>query len=344
MKKKFLLCSLIVIPFLANCNNGGIDMPKSPFDDHYARIGMQGVYGKTDDMSQADYNAIKTYINAPNSKDVNVKSYHRQEEIRDLKYAYFGKESSTISQCSMTSRSEDLTRYKNRVFINTDVTDQQIQQANGGIQKTKLALTDYTFDSNYDKETLANKYIERIKTKNNDETEVVTEPVHETEYGDEQIYQIFGLKPYNSRIKSHFIEDGEYKFKLLANNNNAVYYMTKNEKDDPRYLIKEGYSLFSDFHTTMGRSYKAQDNYFYEGILEKYKYEGEETFRFTHFRFYHELLILSKSIDGSGVPVLYLDKPVLIEFSETTYSNIEYAKEEDLDTYTDPIPPGPSEN
>lgn len=332
MKKSLVLFSLIIVPFLASCQSTSIDMPKSPFDDHYTRIGMRGEYEMTGEMNPTDYSAIKSYINSENNKDVDVASYHRQEETRDLKYAYFGRESSTISQCSMTSHSEDLKRYQNRVFINTDVTDQQIQTANGGIQKDKLTLTDYTFDTKYKQlDQSLSKYSERIENKKNDEELKVTEPIKEQSYSDP--YEVFGLKPFNSRIKSHFIEDDDYKFKLLANENNAVYY-----KHNDQYLIKEGYSLFPDFHTTMGRQYKAQENYFYEGLLEKYTKDGVETFRFTHFRFYHELLILSKSIDGSGVPILYLDKPVLIEFSETTYSDIKYEKEENLEPYTEDMP------
>lgn len=347
MNKRLVLLTIFALPLLASCNKSSIDMPKSPFDDHYHRIGMKGEYAKADDMTVAEYNAIKEYVNTE-GEDKYVSSYHRQEEIRDLKYAYFGKESSTISQCSMTSHNEDLKRYYNRVFINNDVTDKQIQTANGGIQKTKSTLVDYTFDTTYEsieQEAIppSGNYAERIRTTNNNEPEIITEPVPVTSYTSNEVYKLFGLKPFNSRIRSHFATEPDpttgYDFRLLGDNNNAVYFKTK----DNKYLIKEGYSLFSEFHTTMGRSYKAQDNYFYEGLLED---DDNNSYRFTHFRFYHELLILSKSIDGSGVPVIYLDKPVLIEFSETTYSDIQYVDEEkSLPHYENdpPMPPHPTE-
>lgn len=334
MKKPLVLFSLFIVPLLASCNKGSIDMPNSPFDDHYVRIGMVGEYNKTDDMKQGDYNAIKAYINDPNNtKDVNVASYHQQQEDRDLKYAYFGEESSTISQCSMTSQNIDLQRYSNRISVTNNVNEQQIQTAKSGIQKSKSTLTDYTFD-NEKKAQDAGNYTEIIETKNNDEEPKVTKADSGSYSSEDEIYTLFGLKPFNGHIRSHFAKDGEEGFHLLANDNKAVYF-----KSNDLYLIKEGYSLFPEYHTTMGRSYKAQENYFYEGLLEKVGSGADVTFRFTHFRFYHELLILSKAIDGTGVPVLYLDKPVLIEYSETTYSDIKYFdNESDLPTYTGDIP------
>ncbi|MCQ2792708.1 MAG: hypothetical protein MJ208_04230 [Bacilli bacterium] len=334
MKKHLTLISLLFLPLLASCNQSNIEMPKSPFDDSYQRIGMTGEYVIKNGLTQEEYNGIKASITVnPETRDVDVASYHIEQEDRDLKYAYFGDESSSISQCTMTSNNQDLTRYKNNVFINNNVTDKQVQVKNGGIVKTKSTLMDYTFDTNYlnlPKEN--NKYARRLSTKNNDDPEEVTEPTPETSYDSQdpnQVYDIFALKPFTGHIAHHFTDD----FKLLGDN--AVYGKT----EDGKYIIKEGHSNYQDFQTTMGRSYKAQDNYFYEGVLENYQDQGKTKYHFTHFRFYHELLILSKACDGTGVPILYLDHPVLIEFNETIYSNITYKPVTSLDNYTGEIPP-----
>lgn len=303
---------------LFSCAKPSIDMPKSPFEDSYTRIGMKGEFDITDTMPQKDYNEIKKYVSE--GEDDKVTHYIRQEESRDLKYAYFGQESSTISQCSMASINESGFRYPNKVTISSNITDQQIQSANSGIIKTSASSSDYSFDDTYPHNEMTYS-LRRVK-KNNDESAVVTEPIKEKTYSEGQLESIFGLTPFVSRIKSHFlpstIRDIQYEFKLLGDNNKAIYGMSGD-----KYLIKEGYSIFPDFKTTMGRTYKAEDNFFYEGLLEKYEVaSGNEVtyaYRFTNFRFYHELLILSKAFDGTGVPILYLDKPVLIEYSEVKY-------------------------
>lgn len=322
---------------LFSCAKPSIDTPESPFEDPYVRIGMRGEFDITDSMPQKDYNEIKKYVNDEESKDIDVARYKRQEESRDLKYAYFGQESSTISQCSMVSIDENGYRYNNNVSISDTITNQQIQSANSGIIKTASSLTDYTFDDSYPhKSNETSTYSQRRKRKNNDEPETVTSLTTGKEYDledEEKVDSIFGQSPYVSRIKSHFlpsmVRDVPYEFKLLADDNKAIYGMSNG-----KYLIREGYSIFPDFKTTMGRSYKAEDNFFYEGLLEKYEKDDEDVYRFTNFRFYHELLILSKAFDGTGVPILYLDKPVLIEYSEIKYE-ISYEK---LGNYSGEIP------
>ena len=335
MRKTILLFPLLVLPLLLSCNNSNINMPLSPFaDDHYQRIGMDGQYKIAESMSEDEFNSIKNYIKDEDAKDGNVASYHIQQENRDLKHAYFGNESSAISQCSLTSISENLNRYNNRVTIDDIVTNKEVQTANGGIQKTQSLSTSYTFDSNYYLEEFSalKKYQKRLKTKINNESEEVKQELDETEYTEDldKLYDIFGLKPFTTRIKSHFVQTDKYKFELLGNA--AVYGKTS----DGKYLIKEGYSLFDNFSTTMGRTYKSVNNYFYEGLLDKI---GSDYY-FVKFRFYRELLILSKSFDGSSVPIIYLEKPVLVEFDETTYSDITYFNNEttDLPKYTQTIP------
>lgn len=336
----------MLIPFLASCDTSRVNTPNSPFkDDKYVRIGMKsdGHHKIDKNMSNEEYNELKTYINDKTQTDENVITYHRQQEDRDLKYAYFGKESSTISQCTLTSISEDLNRFSNRVRTDTSVTNKEVQTANGGIQKTKSTVTEYVFDSDYKSNPFieSEKYQIRRATKINSEEQVVEQVQEETDYNPEDetfLYETFGLRPFTRRIKSHFPTDWE--FQLLADNNNAVYGKTS----DGKYVIKEGYSHFVDYSTTMGRTYKAVDNYFYEGLLERYKVPGSEDeykYRFLDFRFYHELLILSKAFSSEGsIPILYLEKPALIEFSETTYSDITYCDEGEsmFPRYTKTIP------
>ena len=347
MKKHLILSSLILIPFLASCDTSRVNTPNSPFkDDKYVRIGMRGKYRIDNPLNNDEYNELKNYINDTEVKDINVVSYHQQQEDRDLKYAYFGKESSTFSQCTLTSVSEDLSRYRNRVFTDNVETNKEIQIAGSNIQKTKSLVTNYTFDLGYDDTKLANKYKIHVKTKIEGEDEKVEEEKGETSYEDKDVYDIFGLKPYTLRIKGHFPKPDPEKpdpnlFKLLGDN--AVY----GKDSDGNYVIREGHSDFINYSTTMGRTYKAVDNYFYEGVLERYKVptssNDEETYsyRFLDFRFYHELLILSKAFSSEGsIPILYLEKPALIEFSETTYSDITYCDkgEEEFELYDKEIP------
>ena len=349
MKKHLILSSLILIPLLASCDTSRVNTPNSPFkDDKYVRIGMRtdGHHKIDENMSNEDYNELKSYINDKTQIDENVVEYHRQQEDRDLKYAYFGKESSAISQCTLTSIDEYLNRYSNRVRTDTSVTNKAIQTANGGIQKTKSTVTEYVFDSNYSSDPFeeSKKYEIRRATKTNSEEQVVEQVQSPTEYDPDSktfLYETFGLKPFTSRIKSHFPE--ELEFKLLGDSNNAVY----GKNSEGKYIIKEGHSHFIDYSTTMGRTYKAVDNYFYEGTLERYEVptpsneEKQYSYRFLDFRFYHELLILSKAFSSpESIPILYLEKPALIEFSETTYSDITYCdtEESEFPRYPDVIP------
>lgn len=327
MKKRFLLA--FSIPFiLFSCRPSNIDTPKSPFDDHYERIGVNSEYNVVNPLGDGELDDINASIYPEEGEPTDVSHFKHQIETRDLKYAYFGEESSTISQCSLLSQVEDSNRYSNNVSIDINESEQQIQTANAGVIKTDSTITDYTFDTDYNKTILSGEYRQTRQTiKKGEEPGLPTVVTDTTDYSDEEL--IFGLKPL-AKIKSHFAFDD--KFSLLGPN--AVY----GTIEDGSYLIKEGYSVFKDFTTTMGRSYKAEDNYFYEGLLEKVE-NDDNVYHFKYFRFYHELLILSKAFDGTGVPVLYLDKPVLIEFSEDKYW-IDYNK--NLEKYSGVIPDLPS--
>lgn len=334
MKK--IALPLLLIPFaLFSCHSNTKDMPKSPFDDHYQRIGMKGEYLVNLTPLQAeDYAKLKAGID--NYNDEGVTKVVRQEETRDLKYAYFGREVGTVSFCSMLSRTDTESKYlketKNYVTTKEADSNQQNQTANGGIIKNNSSTVDYIYDTNYvdSGETQGEHYGVRTSVKNNDEEVVVSQTTPQTTaYGDGTQ---FNLLPYKNEIKKHFdptpVRTETYDFDILRDNNSAVY-GTCNIESKNYYLIKEGYSLFSPYTTTVGRTYKAVDNYFYEGLLEKHN----ETFRFTSFRFYHELLILSKAYD-EGVPVLYLEKPMIVDYSEIKYS-ISY---DDLGEYKGTIP------
>lgn len=328
---------IVISPFaLLACKGSNIDTPKSPFDDHYVRIGMNSENEVTTPMSQDEYLSIKKYLNEETDDAKHISSYQHQSESRDLKYAYFGSESSTISQCSMISSNETNNRYNKAnkpVTITENVTNQQLQIANGGIIKTSSTITDYTFDTEYVTSIKNYEYEKRKQVVNNNEAPVVTRSKEPTGYDNEDA--IFGLNPLSLIVSAHFREmtireTGHYNFKLLSDNNSAVYGKTK----DGKYLVKEGYSVFAPFSTTMGRTYKAEDNFFYEGLLESYEVHNETKYRLTYLRFYHELLILSEAYDGTGVPILYLEKPVLIEYSEDKYT----ITHNQFGTYTDKIP------
>ncbi|MCQ2796692.1 MAG: hypothetical protein MJ213_05310 [Bacilli bacterium] len=331
MKKPYLL--VLAIPLiLFSCKSSGIDMPKSPFDDTYVRIGAKSEYEIANPLNDGEFEEIKESIK--NNDPHNVSHFKHQLETRDLKYAYFGRESSTVSQCSMSSQVEDSTRYSNNVSIDINNANQQIQTANAGIIKTSTTVTDYTFDIDFKKDPKDSGYYRQTSVTEHDD--ISDDPVviiPKAEFN--SVVATFGLKPLERKIKAHFNFEGT--FDLLGVN--SVCGTT----EDGTYLVKEGYSAFSDFSTTMGRSYKAEDNYFYEGLLEKYTEQesGKKAYRFKYFRFYHELLILSKAFDGTGVPVLYLDKPVLIDFSEDKYW-IDYNT---LQPYTGevPLPDAPQE-
>lgn len=329
MKKQVL--PLLLIPLmLFSCHNNVTDMPKSPFNDSYQRIGMKGEYSVNLTSLQAEeYAKLKAGISSYTDEDVT--KVVRQEETRDLRYAYFGKEVGTVSFCSMLSRTDTESKYlkdeSNYVATKEAISKQQNQTANGHIIKNNSTTVDYIYDVNYvnNKIEQGTNYGVRTSVKNNDEALVVSQKTSETTTYDEEQ---FNLLPYKNEIKEHFKKTETYDFDILRDNNSAVYGTCKIDGKE-RYLIKEGYSVFSPYTTTVGRTYKAVDNYFYEGLLEK----EDDTFRFTSFRFYHELLILSKAYD-EGVPVLYLEKPMTVEYSEVKYA-ISY---DDLGQYTGVIP------
>lgn len=332
--KKQVLPLLLTPLMLFSCHNNVTDMPKSPFNDSYQRIGMKGEYlVNLTSLPAEEYAKLKAGIvnYVDDGVDKGVTKVVRHEETRDLRYAYFGKEVGTVSFCSMLSRTDTESKYlkneKNYVTTKEAISNQQNQTANGGIIKNNSTTVDYIYDVNYVNSETAQgtNYGVRTSVKNNDEALVVSQKTPETTTYDEEQ---FNLLPYKNEIQEHFKPTETYDFKILGDNNSAVY-GTCNIDGEERYLIKEGYSVFSPYTTTVGRTYKAVDNYFYEGLLEK---KGE-SFRFTSFRFYHELLILSKAYD-EGVPVLYLEKPMTVEYSEVKYQ-ISY---NGLGEYTGVIP------
>ncbi len=315
--KKILLILLSTPLILFSCKSSNIKTPVSPFDDHYERIGMDSKYSVITESTSEEIKSIKEYINTDDQDDVSY--YKHQYEKRDLKYAYFGNESSTISQCQMLSQIEDNTRYSNNVSIDINNSEQQDQTANAGIIKTNSKVTKYVYDPNYKNLNDDKKYIKATVTeKNGEETQTTRDGDGTYVEGDNSVFYI---KPLD-KIKEFF--NSIEGFDLFGAN--AICGTANNGE----IVLKEGFSVFSNFTTTMGRSYKAEDNYFYEGLIDN----SNGSYKFKYFRFYHELLILSEAIDGEGVPVIYLDKPALIEYSEDQYW-IDYKQ---LQPYTGDVP------
>lgn len=331
MKKQIL--PLLFLPFvLASCHNNSTDLPKSPFDDVYVRVGMKGAYEvNLNPLETSDYAELKSSIAnyIERGTDQDVTQVQRKEETRDLKYAYFGNEVGSASRCAMLSRIDTEKRYlnndKNYVTTKEAISHQQNQTANAGIIKNNSTTVDYIYDVNCrdSSKPLEEEYGVRTSFKNNDEQEVVTQTTDEVNYDETK----FNLDPYKNGIATHFkpgkVRGENYNFDILRDTNSAVYGKCTIDGKE-RCLIKEGYSVFAPYTTTVGRTYKAVDNYFYEGLLEEYsepkiESEDEKSFRFTSFRFYHEILILSEACDGSNIPVLYLEKPVVIEYNEIKY-------------------------
>lgn len=330
---------------LFGCQKNLTDMPISPFFDTYVRIGMRSEYNvNLRSLDSEEYVELKAAIDDYKDKDSDfetnkgVTKVVRKEETRDLKYAYFGKEVSSVSLCSMLSRTDTESRYLNDnnrsyVTIKKAVSNRQNQNANAGIIKTNSTTCDYIYDSHYVKPQtyteVEQKYGVRTSIKNNSEAAVVMQTTpEETSYDSTK----FDLKPFGDKIQQHFVpgevRGEDYNFEILGES--AVFGQC-NIGTKPYTLIKEGYSVFAPYTTTVGRTYKAVDNYFYEGLLEDDTTNG---LRFTSFRFYHELLILSQAYNGINVPVLYLARPVVVEYSEVKY-DISY---NDLGTCEETIP------
>lgn len=344
MKKQIL--PLLFIPFvLASCKNNSTDMPKSPFDDTYVRIGMKGEYEvNLTSLPASDYANLKSAIQNYKDEEKKATKVVRKEEMRDLKYAYFGNEVGSASRCALLTRTDTESRYlkddSNYVTTKEAVSHQENQTANAGVLKSDSKTVDYIYDVNYldSSKEAQETYGVRTSVKNNEEQEVVTQTTIETKYDSTK----FDLESYKNGIMIHFapgkIRGEDYNFGILRDVNSAVYGKCNIDSKE-RYLIKEGYSVFAPYTTTVGRTYKAVDNYFYEGLLEEYvepkiENEGEKSFRFTSFRFYHEVLILSEACDGLNVPVLYLEKPVVVDYDEVKYE-ISY---DSLGEYTGTIP------
>jgi len=327
MNKKQVI--LLLAPFMMiGCNNSNVNRTKSPFNDSYNPIGMKGEYNITNIMSIDDFNAIKTQINndyKDNNTDI-VKSYTRVEESRDLKAAYFGKNLGAANLCALTHQSSTNTRYSNFVTTQFSTSHKENQTVSGGINKTNSTINDYLFQ---DGELTSTSYQGNRQTKNDSEEEKV-EKFKEGTFVITDPLPVFGLNPYKDDIKNYFGDitrrEQHITFDVLGTNNNAIYGMSGD-----KYLIKEATSLFVPYSTTVGDTYKAVDNFFYEALLEK---DSKGKFRFTNFRYYTELLILSEAIsDEKTVPVLYLEKPQLVEYTETKYTINYVKKAEFTDTF-----------
>jgi len=335
MKKKVILAFIPLM--LIGCNKGAIDRAPSPFADSYVPIGMTGEYlGKIETLNSTQFKLLKDNVTKlktePLSYDKLVKRYSKEERSRDLKYSYFKNELNPTDMCSLVNETSNNVRYKNNVTIAT-ISNERQKQFSGGIDKTITKTSDYTFDTGY-KKTLNSKYILNSVKQINEEKEEITK-------GEEKEYTpttttVFNLSPYKAILDNHFTNKTktEYKFEILGDNNNAVYGLY-NLDGKERYLIKEAYSLFAPFSTVVGRKYKAVDNYFYECLFVNKKIEDEDYLLLTNFRFYHEMLILSEACDEENrVPVLYLEKPVQVEYNEYKYT-FDYSFS---DSYTDKIP------
>ncbi len=337
MKKKALL--LLGIPLLLiGCNGNKVDLPKSPFsNDNYKRIGMESEYKDItiSDLNSEEYDKLKKSIKDYKNYDAKVKSYTRSEETRDLKAAYFGTNLGAANLCKKTSRTDTNTRYNNLVttkLVNTK-TEEQVMNSKSTI-KNEQQMDDYV--NGLDGE----KYSTIRSLKNNTSNPEVTYVVKEESYsGEGKAEEVFGTHAYEKDIKNNFVIKSrtpgrEISFSVLADNNNAVYGKTNIKDIGERYIIREAMSDFSPYSTTVGDTHKAVDNYFYEALLVP----ENGGYRFTNFRFYHELLILSEAYgDESKVPVLYLEKPVLVEYSEIKYT-IDYTDKGEFNKGNIPTP------
>lgn len=311
--------ALLMVPLMAiGCNKSLVNMPKSPFGaDEYSPIGMTTAFPdvKLSSLDNNEYQLVKNNI-ANYQADEMVSSYTRHEESRDLRYAYFGNQEPTL--CTYTSSDIKLDRYSNPITISKNVQNNKNQTLSGSIINDHLTDEIYT-QSIPDKDHMYH-VIESIKK--NDAEAKVQKTKTDTSYSDAEIVTIFGLKPFEVIQTSHFTEKAVhsetevYKFKLFGDENNAVYGKAKINGVD-QFLIKEAYSLFVDYQT-VGHRYKAVDNYFYEGLLKEVD-SSNKKLGFTSFRFYHEFLILSEPADRADVPILYLEKPMLVEYNEYRY-------------------------
>lgn len=333
MKK---IALLLFFPFLlTSCGSSSITIPKSPFrDDKYVLIGMKSenkidTYLTDDEFAKLN----KAIARGTAMTDKRALKYVRQDETRDLKYAYFGKETSSVFYNSLNSRLDETTRYDNQIKIDNSSTKQIVQTAMG--ENTTLSINNtYTFDIGTAKGLpKENFYKQHLRTQTNDEKPIISVKTDKTHYGgseEESEEAVFSVHPYENSILQHFVETESYHFKLLGPN--AVY-----GKSNSKYLVKEAYSIFNkNFTTTLGRKYIAVDNYFYEGLLD----DINTDLCFTYFRFYHETLILSEAYGNEGVPILYLEKPALVWFNEVKY-NIYYNSNGNY-TGTIPTPETPS--
>jgi len=304
MKKKFLLLPLSLL-FLASCNNSPINIPKSPFNDSYQRIGMKSEYNYSlSGVTLDEYNSIKTGVT---SDDNSISTYTLQEEFRDLEYAYFGKESSSVSRCRLTSKHDTEQRFSNRVTTGVITSNEQIQTANSSIYKTNTTTEDYKYDTQYKTPTNYSKEYSTVTKTIDSEGTHITTPSSPVNYETAGENATFGLKPYTNHISQHF-KDPDL-IQLMGTSCVVGKYNTNN------YLIKEGFSKFGIHMTKSGRQYVTSRNYFYEGLIVN----ESGTCKLTDFRFYQEQLILSEAWDGGSIPILYLDKPELINFTETKY-------------------------
>jgi len=329
---------LLLLPFiLVGCNGGSINKTKSPFNDKYSPVGMSGQYNITGSISTEDYNLLRKSIKdySDNNDSYVVKSYRRVKEERDLKAAYFGKNLGAANLCALVSQDTTNTRYSNYVTTSFSTSHNENQTVSGGINKTNSVVKDFTFSNDPDPKKEEENYQqnEQINTEGEEER-IISEKIKGTFDATESssITDTFGLKPYDNDIKTNFgtikKRDKEVIFNVLDDNNNAIYGMSGN-----KYLIKEATSLFAPYSTAVGDTYKAVNNFFYEALLEKVGEGDKATFRFTDFRFYTELLILSEAMsDETKVPVLYLEKPQLVEYTEIKYS-IQYANKDFVDVF-----------
>lgn len=309
--KKPIVAFMFLPLALFSCAKSTINIPGSPFNDSYSRKGTTSQFNyKLDSLDQAEFSDLKDttdkYFVDANGE---ISSYSRQQEDRDLKYAYFGKEISTISMCTLFSQKKTSTSYSNSINNKgpvriDDLPSESQRQTSGGNIVDKTENIVYRHNLN---ET-SSEYTETTEKHNNDQSVKIT-AIQMKYTGKKEV--VFNVD-LSSDIQQHFLPFDK-KFTLLGEN--AIYGKT-NINGVTTYIIKGAYSEYQDFSTNMGKKYKSVNNYFYEGSLEKKSFG----FACTSFRFYKELLILSQSFeDEATMPVLYLDSPVLVQFSETSY-------------------------
>lgn len=324
MTKKFILPLLLTL-VLPSCGQSKIFVPDKVFEnDDYNRIGVRKTKESSATLNNENKIKVRLLLSSQYEIDRHVTEVVLHNEIRDLSYAYFG--SSVPTNFKNYRLSENSTSNK---FVNnaqTIMADSYSEQETSlGSVKNKLQTVTYTFDTNIeDKTSTERNYETRIVSAANDEKETVTS-VKKGSYTTTEgsLISTFGLTPIKEILHSFpENEDENERFDLF--DEDAVYNQYTDSQSNFA-IVSDAISLFFNYKTSNGREYKAVENHFYESHII---YEGVDSPRITYFRKYNETLILSDDV-VVDTPVIYLEKPALIKYQETTYE-IKYDQKNSL--------------